>query len=442
MNIPSYILLDFIKTLPYLVLFIFPFGEHLRHSKRIFLCSFIAYSLVCCTTVTAVILFFGPSMQLRLTISIISILLIASLSHWMLDISPLTTLFLILMCKNYIDTVLLTGSSLSIYFHSESTRFEHILTSLAVMLVTLPLIYLLFKNFLAPAFNSSEHLFFWKYLWILPGFYYFMYRVIIYPYSLTGREDGSPIVHHLILFWISSVLFSYFFLFRVMAETLESARLKEQLRSAELLTVMQKEQYLMLQNSIDETRRNRHDLKQQLIVIKSCIEQENYAAAVNYISHCLDLYSGNVESFCANHAVDSIIRYYVAMARSNDIEASIFVTLPEPFTISEVDFCTLLGNLMLNAVEAGIRKKTGRRMMALRMAPAGNDMLALIISNTYTGPLPIRNGIFYSSKRDGEGIGTVSVRQIVTKYQGLLKYTHENGIFESSILLHLPAKQP
>lgn len=432
------ILIIIVKTVPYLVLFILPFRGRLYHSAGYT----IGFGAVCSAFFSSLHVFlircFGQSIPTKLLLSGLSIALMVFLVRWLIHIPLFSFLFLILMCKNYIDIILLAGGELYPLFREEDAPLFCIFASLALMAATLPLCYLLLKNFLSTVFDYSEHLTFWRYLWVLPAFYYLMYRLIIYPRALHPGAARYTDSGYLAPFWIATVLISYFFLFRVMDEILKSVELREQLHSAALLAQMQKEQYMALQNSIEEARRNRHDLKQQLIVIREYIKQEEYTEAAGYIGRCLELNSCQVENFCSNYAVNSIVRYYVGMARSNQIETKISIELPEPFDFPEIDFCTLLGNLMLNAVEAGIRKKSGERYIHLQMAPAGSDMLALTISNAYNGEVCIKDGVFYSSKRDSEGIGTVSVRHIVKKNQGILKYRYDNGVFETSILLRIP----
>lgn len=436
------ILVSIVKTVPYLVLFVLPFKGRLYHSPRYTICFGMVSSVVCLTFAMIVLNILGSSVPAKIVISIGSVGLMLYLTRWLIDMSPFSFLFLILMCKNYIDMILLAGIGLQMLLAEENASLYAALASTGIMIITLPFCYLLLKNLLGSVFDCTERLAFWKYLWVLPGFYYIMYRLIVYPSNLYEKMDRSFAVYCLIPFWIAVVLLSYFFLFRVMTETMEGVQLREQLRSAELLAQMQKEQYLTLQNSIEETQRNRHDLKHQFIVIRGYVEQAQCSEVIAYIEQCMALYSCHVEKFCQNYAINSIIGYYVGMARSHQIKTTISVNLPSPLCISEVDFCTLLGNLLMNAVEAGIRKKSGEKTLVLRMASAGENMLALSVSNDYDGEVRIKGGVFYSSKRDSEGIGTASVRQIVKKYQGILKYTYEGGVFTTSILLRLPGCDP
>ena len=42
----------------------------------------------------------------------------------------------------------------------------------------------------------------------------------------------------------------------------------------------------------------------------------------------------------------------------------------------------------------------------------------------------------FSSKRNGNGIGTQSVRRIAEKDGGYCRFSHENGIFTADVMLH------
>ncbi len=63
-------------------------------------------------------------------------------------------------------------------------------------------------------------------------------------------------------------------------------------------------------------------------------------------------------------------------------------------------------------------------------------MLTLSIRNTYTHDIRLKDGRFISSKRDDLGMGTISVKYLVERYHGILKYNYDKGIFEASLLLN------
>lgn len=381
---------------------------------------------------------YGDTPLIRLCFSLVFMLITSLILFGTLNVSFFTILFLVLLCRNYTDIIILVSHALIPPF-SEGCSFLP-LSGLQwlLFLLTMPFVYLLFVKFLVPVVERSEHLFFWKYLWLLPCYYYAVYRLAIDPNCIKNPSMDSALFRQLAAFWTTVVCISYFFIFQVMSETLKSAQLKEQLYFSGILTQMQKEQYTMLQKNTEETRKNRHDLKHQLIVIKSCLEQGSIGQAMDFLSQCVEQYSSHGERFCENYAVDSIIRYYVDMARSNGILTEVSAVLPASMEIPELDFCTLLGNLMLNAVEACKRQVKGDKFMILRMAPSSSRILIMTVSNTYDGDIKLKNGAFLSSKRGSEGIGTVSARSLAEKYNSTLNYSYNGKIFEASLMFLVP----
>ena len=76
----------------------------------------------------------------------------------------------------------------------------------------------------------------------------------------------------------------------------------------------------------------------------------------------------------------------------------------------EIDFCTILGNLLSNAVEACQRQTQGTPSITINIGQAGESMIALSIQNTYSHLIRMKDGRFLSSKREDMGTGTTSVR--------------------------------
>ncbi|MFR1039602.1 MAG: GHKL domain-containing protein [Clostridium sp.] len=61
--------------------------------------------------------------------------------------------------------------------------------------------------------------------------------------------------------------------------------------------------------------------------------------------------------------------------------------------------------------------------------------IALAVDNT-CGSAPIEeNGQFRSTKHEGFGTGTASVRAIAQRHQGVAEFRHEDGIFYASVFI-------
>ena len=93
-----------------------------------------------------------------------------------------------------------------------------------------------------------------------------------------------------------------------------------------------------------------------------------------------------------------------------------------PFRLAQRRFCAA-------AVE-------GTPSITINIGQAGESMIALSIQNTYSHLIRMKDGRFLSSKREDMGTGTTSVRYLVERYHGILKFDYSNGIFEASLLLN------
>ena len=87
--------------------------------------------------------------------------------------------------------------------------------------------------------------------------------------------------------------------------------------------------------------------------------------------------------------------------------------------LTDVELCTVLGNLLDNAVEACSRQKQGVRRVFIAGETRGN-MYFLKIENTYDG-LALQEGKTFLSRKgtsDDHGIGLSSVRKIIEGHGG------------------------
>ena len=56
-----------------------------------------------------------------------------------------------------------------------------------------------------------------------------------------------------------------------------------------------------------------------------------------------------------------LIEYYYGIAQTQGTELQERIDLPDPMPLTDVELCTVLGNLLDNAVEVCIRQTKGKR---------------------------------------------------------------------------------
>lgn len=186
---------------------------------------------------------------------------------------------------------------------------------------------------------------------------------------------------------VSISLFGIFLLlyemYRVAREFTRNARLD---RENQLLA-MESRRYMELQTYLDNTRRLRHDFRQHLHVIAGLTETGQLEELKSYLHQYESELSEHRPSLCANAAVDALAGYYDHAAGQQSVPVEWKLALPRQLPMPEADLCTILGNLLENALHASQKLPPEQRrvqVMAQMLSPA---MLGLVVENRYDGML-------------------------------------------------------
>ena len=139
--------------------------------------------------------------------------------------------------------------------------------------------------------------------------------------------------------------------------------------------------------------------------------------------------------FCENRAADSVLGYYCTLAKREGVPFRAQIDLPERLPVDEVDLCLVLSNLLENALEASLRTASARRQMQVTAYSHADRLLLIEVKNTFDGEIKEREGVFRSSKRNGNGIGIQSVRHIAEKSGGASTFAFQNGTFTAKVML-------
>lgn len=121
-----------------------------------------------------------------------------------------------------------------------------------------------------------------------------------------------------------------------------------------------------------------------------------------------------VNIFCDNLALNSLIGYYNELSKNSGVDFNIFISLPEETTIPDMDLCVIVSNLLENAVEACTRMNSQDKFINVKISTTTKFLLTIIIENSYEGEILRSGNVFISSKKKGrKGIGISSVLSII-----------------------------
>lgn len=139
-----------------------------------------------------------------------------------------------------------------------------------------------------------------------------------------------------------------------------------------------------------------------------------------------------------NVMVDAILNSKLSLIRSRHIRVNAKAAVPQTLAVSEIDLCTILGNLLDNAMEGCLKQEQeSGRFIRVYMGIL-KKQLYISVQNSTGGPLRRRGGTYFSTKDgDSHGFGLARVDRIVGKYGGYLNRQNEEGVFATEILLPL-----
>ena len=275
---------------------------------------------------------------------------------------------------------------------------------------------------------------FWESAWPLPALYA-AFLVFCMP-----KEIGVILMNRIRIIAVLAVSISLLGIFLLLYEMYRVA--KEYARSSQLdrenqLLAVESRRYMELRSYLEQTRHLRHDFRQHLHVISGLTEAGRLDELKSYLSQYESELSDARPTLCVNAAVDALAGHYDYEARKQGIQIEWKLELPKLLPLPEADLCTILGNLLENALHASQKLPPEERQIKVLARMLSPAMMGLMVENRYDGVLKKQGGVLHSTKHDGQGIGLVSVETAVHRYHGNLTVETGGNVFRANVLLNL-----
>lgn len=203
------------------------------------------------------------------------------------------------------------------------------------------------------------------------------------------------------------------------------------------LIKLQSQQALKEMNALRASQRQisiyRHDLRHHMNYLHACIAEQKLQEASEYIRQtCDDIEQIQVAQYSLNEPVNLIVSACVSRAKEKGIAVDINISVTNFTRFQITDLCSLLSNSLENALNACEQSETpSQSFIRLRMYEK-NNKLCLELCNSYTEEPVFENGLPVSHK-SGHGIGVKSMIHVVDKYQGIYRFSAQDGIFTFQI---------
>lgn len=184
-------------------------------------------------------------------------------------------------------------------------------------------------------------------------------------------------------------------------------------------------------------RRLKHDMKNHLMVVASCLNGEDYEGAKLYISEMMDRLNA-MHSYIetGNSLMNHILNEKLEWARTQGILVKAEIENLAFVRMKSIDFASVLSNLLDNAVEASLREKDVVPELDLHICKRrGYETIS--VKNRISASVLEGNPQLSSTKEDAKrhGIGLSQVKSITEAYGGMYDFYEEEGYFCASVFI-------
>ena len=274
----------------------------------------------------------------------------------------------------------------------------------------------------------------WKYLWLIPTTFYFVWFFHVYSLHNSPTEFAMSGEHVLFLFIVDlGAYFVYYTAFRFIKELGKNMTLEEN----NYHLAMQHLQYENLNERILEARHAKHDIRHHITIMSSYLSKGEYDKLENYLNgYKKSLPDDDSIMLCENQAINALLVYFAGLSKDADVDFKSRVTIPAQINFEENDICVVLGNLLENAIHASYTHKGSDKEISVAIDCNGSQML-IAIDNTFSGKLKKSfDGNLLTTKKGGSGVGLESVKNICKKYTGVFNYEVIGNKFCVSVMLN------
>ena len=299
--------------------------------------------------------------------------------------------------------------------------------------IVLPLYLIIIKKFYLPIRDRLDS----KEAGSLSFLSLFLFILLSSGLSFIGAKYiyENPMSLFLYAALLIAVFVIYIIIFRMLYLSHEKVLLQQENIQAQHQLELRDEQYHRITETIQGTRRLRHDIKHHILMVQSLLSEGDIAKAEAYLNEYLDTVNQYaVMNLCSNLIVNMVVSHYYALAKENDIDFKVRINVPKELPIQDSDLSVLLGNLLENAITAVFSAPENQCKIDLNMIIAGK-ILVVTVDNGFGGKLSYVNGEYQSTKPNHRAFGLKSIMAIAEKYNGHAEFTHEDMVFHSSVML-------
>lgn len=328
----------------------------------------------------------------------------------------------------FVNTAVLFGCSLLLQESVASFIQQQDIARIATVLLT-KILYFFVGKILNGLLFERKNLVNWQ--WIVIGCS-LVFSTVAGKTLITLSRDFPGIQmqeQKLMLLCVSCIWLMCFIMYFVVQQMSKDNQTKLEYELMKEKEKYSKESMEIIKRSNEELREFKHDLKNYLLPLQEAMEtmpQSEMVKVWEKINQKIEDVQTLIQT--GNSYVDSMINTKITLARSEKVDVKCTI-LSKMEGIDDLEFCSVFGNLMDNAIEAE-RKVTEKKEIII-FVEEKMGYLRLEIQNKIEKSVLNENSSLNTTKKDtsSHGIGHKSVKRTMQKVGGALKYYETGDLF-------------
>ena len=270
--------------------------------------------------------------------------------------------------------------------------------------------------------------------WLFAAMMVFTFTAYCKKALFDGGGDPTVLTRIYDVLWMLSVagilLTVAYFIYKIFAMSYQQNQILKQLNDQQM-------NYERMLKSDMQLREFRHDYKNHMMVVTALLNSGRTDEAADYLEK-VKVASGVAgrQFSTGSFVADAILNNKHSLAEEYAIHISFTGRIPEK-GIENSDLCTVLANLLDNAIE-NTKRYNGNRYVNIE-ANVRSGYLALSLTNPVREKVTIKNNRIKTTKQDSRnhGIGLRNVERTAEKYCGRLLLECTDTEFTADVSLKL-----
>ncbi len=189
-----------------------------------------------------------------------------------------------------------------------------------------------------------------------------------------------------------------------------------------------------IQNMYRQIRGWRHDYRNHIQNMKIQLDEGNLSGLSGY----LDQLAGDLDTVdtvikTGNVMADAILNSKLNIAEKLNVCLNVKANVPDNLPLTDVELCSMLGNMLDNATEACSALPESERFIRIYIGRL-KGQLYLSVQNA-AGEVRKSKGSYLSTKEGEHGYGLFRIDRVAKKYGGYVNRQNEDGVFATEITI-------